>query len=382
MIRCLVKTYGLLGAIVVIVISGCAGIPVRGNIGGQWLDARVDSEIARYYLADYLTGRRGQQKLDDRIDALYNGTATNLPDRQMLKTVRDEFSADFAALYFADRIDGRELNREFRSELSRAKQSVSDRLRTGKLDLARELNRYEFLFVPGYLYQRHKMTGADLAAPRAALKRAGIDSRFVATVEDGPIEANAELVATAIRSSAPTGKKLIVVSVSKSGAEVALALTRLGARDAEHVAAWLNIAGTVQGTPLADDELLHIEELVGRIDVAGVESLTAALSRSRFAQFAVPAHILIVNYLGIPVSGSVSMLARSGFRQLRAHGPNDGVALLSDLVMPGSATLFELGRDHFLIDEELDTTTVALALSLARWVESDGARRVRASAGG
>src|SRR5688572_32792496 len=85
---------------------------------------------------------------------------------------------------------------------------------------------------------------------------------FVETVEDGAIEANAEIVAAAIRSRANNGRRLIVVSVSKSGAEVATALTRLGASGTSEVAAWVNIAGTLQGSPLADESLLQMEEVI------------------------------------------------------------------------------------------------------------------------
>ena len=50
-----------------------------------------------------------------------------------------------------------------------------------------------------------------------------------------------------------------------------------------------------------------------------------------------PATILVINYIAIPLTGSVSLLARSGFVQLRAHGRNDGLALLSDLIVPGAS---------------------------------------------
>ena len=33
---------------------GCAGLPVTGTIGGQTIETRVDSKVARYFLANYL----------------------------------------------------------------------------------------------------------------------------------------------------------------------------------------------------------------------------------------------------------------------------------------------------------------------------------------
>jgi hypothetical protein len=57
--------------------AACSGIAARGSVGGQTIDTRVDSEVARYYLANYLAGERGHAVLDERIDHIYrsaNGT--------------------------------------------------------------------------------------------------------------------------------------------------------------------------------------------------------------------------------------------------------------------------------------------------------------------
>src|ERR1700754_893567 len=84
---------------------------------------------------------------------------------------------------------------------------------------------YDVLIVPTYLYKRPLVSGADLSAPRKGLQAAGFTCYFVETADDGPIESNAEIVMTAIRAHANSGRRLLIVSASKSGAEVALALT-------------------------------------------------------------------------------------------------------------------------------------------------------------
>jgi hypothetical protein len=240
---------------------------------------------------------------------------------------------------------------------------------------------YEILIVPTYLYQRLPITGANLAAPRAALRRFGFATHFVETIEDGAIETNADIVAAAIKSRAQSGRRLILVSASKSGPEVALALTRLGDAGAGHVAAWINTVGALQGTPLADERLLtEVEELIGPVDAAGMESLTTERSRRRFATLRVPGHVAVVNYFGIPVSGSVSSWASAGFAPLRKYGPNDGILLLSDMIFPGALTVIELGLDHFLLDRNIDVTTIALATTLIDWIEQRRAGYDRLSA--
>ena len=115
--------------------------------------------------------------------------------------------------------------------------------------------------------------------------------------------------------------------------------------------------------------MLQTENVIGKVDAAGVESLSAARSRQRFAGFRIPRHSFVVNYIGIPFTGSVSMLARGGYWQLRVYGPNDGLSLLADLIAPDAVTLVELGRDHFLLDDQVDVATLALAVTLIRQVE-------------
>jgi hypothetical protein len=365
-----------------LLLTACAGLPARGKVGKQTIATRVDSEAARYYLADYLAGKRTNPALDERIDRIYLSAHNDLPDRDELKDLSDAFSIDFAALYLADRIARTPVNRRFRAVFDQAQAHARKAFPENRVRLPAAAAGYEVVFVPGYLYKRHPVTGADFAAPRAALQRVGLAHSFVEADEEGAVETNANLLVNAIRSRARAGRRLIMVSASKSGAEVALALTRLGPEGTGHVAAWVNIVGTLQGSPLADENLWQqLEDLIGRVNIAGVESLTTERSRRRFRAFRIPEHVLVTNYIGIPLSGSVSSLARTGFLQLRNHGPNDGLSLLSDLILPGAPTLAELGRDHFLLDEQIDVTTVALAMTVIRWLEEHEPQMSRIPAG-
>jgi hypothetical protein len=97
-----------------LLLSACAGLPVRGSVGMQTIETRVDSEAARYYLEHYLPGNRMNTELDERIDRVYQNANGSLPDRNELKHLSDDFSVDFAALYFADQITHAPVNRRFR----------------------------------------------------------------------------------------------------------------------------------------------------------------------------------------------------------------------------------------------------------------------------
>jgi hypothetical protein len=295
----------------------------------------------------------------------------HLPGRSDLQQLSEEFSIDFAALVLADRISRVPANRRFRSVFEEAFAYASKTVPQGRAQLPAGAERYEALLVPTYLYKRRFVQGADLSEPRAALEKVGLTCHFVETSDDGPIESNAEIVMAAIRARAQSGRRLIIISASKSGAEVALALTRLGPTETGNVAAWINAVGALQGTPLIDDDVLpELEFIVGKIDPAGVQSMSAARSRQRFESFRVPQQVLVINFFGIPLTGSVSFRAARGFYPMKKHGPNDGMVLLSDMILPGGITLTEVGSDHFLMDRHLDVTTVALTTAIIRWLEN------------
>jgi hypothetical protein len=353
-----------------LLLAACAGLPVRGMVGGQAIETRVDSEVARYYLGNYLAGKRSDALLDERIDRVYQNADGKLPDRDDLKKLSDDFSVDFAALYFADRIARVPENRRFRSNFDQAYEYTRKAFRQGRVEIPAAA-KYDVLFVPTYLYKRLTFTGADMAVPREALKKGGFTCYFVETQDDGAIEANADLVAAAIRARAQSSRRLIIVSASKSGPEVALALTKMEPAETGHVAAWINTVGALQGTPLVDERLLpEIEFIVGKVDIAGRDSLTVVRSRQRFDSFRIPEHVLVVNYFGIPTIGSISFMARLGFFPLRKYGPNDGLILLSDMVFPGGVTLVQLGSDHIQLNDHLDIAGVALAITVLGWLEN------------
>ena len=362
-----------------LVLSACAGLPVRGSVGMQGIDTRVDSEAARYYLGSYLAGQRTDAALDERIDRLYQSANGTLPDRYELKRLSDEFSVDFAALYLADQIAHIPVNRRFRRAFDEAYEYTSEAFPDGRVSLPKE---YEVLVVPTYLYKRFFSVGADMAVPRAALKKAGLTCHFVETQDDGAVETNADIVAAAIRAHAKSDRRLIILSASKSGPEVALALTKLGPAETQHVAAWINAMGALQGTPLVDDRLFpDLEIFMGKVDVAGTESMATPRSRRRFDSFRIPEHVLVVNYFGVPVVGSVSFLASKSYLPLRKYGPNDGTVLLPDMIFPGGVTLTELGSDHFMSRKPLDIVTVALAITVINWLEHPDGELVRRPGG-
>ena len=227
------------------------------------------------------------------------------------------------------------------------------------------------MFIPAYLYKRITFTGADLAAPRAALQRVGFNCDFVETDEEATVEANADLVIAAIRARAQSGRRLILVSASKSGPEVALALTRLGPAETRHVAAWINTVGALQGSPMADERLApELEYIVGKVNLGGQRKYDDGTQPAAFQFISRPRTCARDQLFWHSCEGERFLFSPQRLFSLAKYGPNDGVLLLSDMIFPGGITLAELGSDHFLLSDHLDITTVALAITVIGWLEN------------
>jgi hypothetical protein len=191
---------------------------------------------------------------------------------------------------------------------------------------------------------------------------------MIASAESGAVEDNAVAIAAAVREAGRRRETVILISASKSGAEAGFALSHLLApAEAACVAGWLNVAGALGGTPLADAALRPpISWIVRSIfwltgwDWAGLASMGTGPSRKRLESARMPESIAVVNLIAIPVSGSVGRKVFFGYKVLRRHGPNDGVVLLTDTIWPGGANIVALGADHLFSSRQDDEQGVAL----------------------
>ena len=351
---------------VAVACAACASIPairVEGTLAGTPIESSVDSEVARYYLESYVPGTKGRPELDRRIHELVVRHRASLPTREDLAQIATEFaSVDFAALFFADSLLADACNRKLNEAFAR---HLADRRRKDWSS-----SPWRVLFVPGFDYVAHgTLTGANVARPRLLARQLGLDNELVEIPSVGAVERNAHVLAAAIRTHAASGKRLIIAGASSAGPAIHLALGELLTREERaSVKAWLNLAGLLQGTAIVDwvreapqGWFLPMIAAYKGYDWEDLASMSTERSRKRFDRLRIDAEILVVNYLGIPVSGSVGVFARDQYRVLRALGPNDGLTLLPDALAPNAITIVALGRDHFLAeDPEIDAKTVAL----------------------
>ena len=195
---------------------------------------------------------------------------------------------------------------------------------------------------------------------------------------NGTIESNARYIAERIRSLSRGGTKLILVSTSKAGAEVVTALgSLLSAGEAKPVKAWLSIGGLLGGTRIADDAQSWPRSWLAAVyfwwhgfTTDSIASMTTARSRARLERVKLPSHILVLHYVAVPLSGQVSGAAMDRYLRLREQGPNDGLTLLSDELLPRGIVIVEPGEDHFYLDPLRDHKTLAFARLIVEALEA------------
>jgi hypothetical protein len=305
-------------------------------------------------------------------DAVRQGDVPAL--RERLAAISRASSIDAAARAFAAAMESLPRNREFRARFEAARASVA-------VAPASDAG-YLFVFVPGWLYQSNPDSGADLARPRAVLGAMGLATRLVPLDENGTVEANGAALAAELEGLAGDGRRLVLVSTSKGGPETHLALDQLGRSDrAGHVAAWVNIGGLLNGTARADWWMEWPQRwlavvgfaFLGR-DTEAIPSMMMAPRRARFAELRVPHGVLVVNYIGAPLTADIRPDVRADFEVIAPYGPNDGLTLLADAIVPEGITLVERGLDHYFAAPDLDRRIAALAVALLGELEPAAGR--------
>jgi hypothetical protein len=294
--------------------------------------------------------------------------------RETLADIARSSSIDAAAKAFAAAVESLPRNREFRARF--------DAARAGNPAVPAAGAGYLFVFVPGWLYRANPGSGADLARPRAVLGALGLATHFAAIDENGTVEANGAALAAELERLASDGRPLVVVSTSKAGPETHLALDQLGrSARAGHVAAWVNIGGLLNGTARADYWMEWPQRWVAAVAFAflgrgthAIPSMTTVPRRARFPELRVPRGVLVVNYIGAPLTADIRPDVRADFEVIAPYGPNDGLTLLADAIVPQGITLAERGLDHYFAAPDLDRRIAALAAAVLGELQASARR--------
>jgi hypothetical protein len=71
--------------------------------------------------------------------------------------------------------------------------------------------------------------------------------------------------------------------------------------------------------------------------------------------------MLMLQYVGAPLSGQIAAYVQGRYDDLKSLGPNDGLTLLADELIDGGVVITDIGLDHYYLDPDIDLKTFALA---------------------
>lgn len=348
-----------------VTMSNCCVIPknkVRGKFHTFNINTTVDSEIAKYYLENYLTDNKSNPDSDKKIDDINTEYPRETPSREDLQAISKKMSVDFGAIFFADRLlkykNNENLQKEFLQNLEMVK----------KNEVNFPNKDFLVLIVPGFDYvENGSVTGADFAKPRELIAKAGFAIHFVDIDPIGSVEENAEYLTKTIRNF--PDKNILIAGASSAGPAIYLSLGKnLQKEETKRIKAWLNLGGILQGVPVLDQFSKGYKSLLLNFVIwikdwkkKSFESMQTEISRKRFSEIKIPENILVINYLGMSLSGNISKFASDKYCLMRDDGPNDGLSLLPDLIVPNANSILAPESDHFFAeDPEIDRKTVAL----------------------
>ena len=210
------------------------------------------------------------------------------------------------------------------------------------------------VLVPGIFYRDYPHTGADGALLQAIAADAGMPLTIVPADGTQGLDAGAAAVCDTLLAQSGHGS-IVLISLSKGSAEVRQALTHARAPQAfADVRAWVSISGLPFGTPSFENFLRNPLRRVFAHALFAVKGWRLSKVRDVLAwrpdaPFSLPSGIRFVQIAAFPAHRHLrDRRSRRMHRELAAHGPNDGFAILKDLAqLPGEFIPF-YGADHYL----------------------------------
>jgi hypothetical protein len=232
------------------------------------------------------------------------------------------------------------------------------------------------IIVPGAFYRENPRSGADGRLLREQAERLDCPTRIIPIASRGTLKQNARIICDWLLDHHE--QPVILASLSKGGADVKMALAEPDAAAAfKNVAAWVNLCGILNGTPMAGwllsrDPVALLNRLYYTIRGQGLgflRDLGYGPGQPLDCPLQLPPHIRMVTIAGFPLQEHLtSALARRCHRRLTHLGPNDGSLILSDVcALPG--LLYPIwGADHYLRPK---TDVNQLVLSVLQYLDEE-----------
>jgi hypothetical protein len=226
------------------------------------------------------------------------------------------------------------------------------------------------VIVPGALYRERPDLGSDGRLVREVAESFNLRTDFIPLVSFGSVTHNARLIREWFMNHSP--ENVVLVSLSKGGADLRLALTAPDAPAVfRKVAAWVNVCGPLNGSRLANWILSSRARtwfMRWKFRLQGRDfHFVTDLRQGRGTLLDLPARpapaMKLVSVMGFPLRRHISSrYSRFCHRTLSAHGPNDGTTSLSDLQDWPGEIYPAWGMDHYFRPEQVAQRLIAAVL--------------------
>ena len=226
--------------------------------------------------------------------------------------------------------------------------------------------KYRIAIVPGFLSSCFADTPAFQKGQQILHQKYGLSVDLIPVPND-PSTDNAKVVGQHIRDHAKENpRKFILIGYSKGGPDVYEALAT-DKEAAQHVAAFVTVAGAVGGSVIADALPSQADKWIRQFNLTGckgdMDSGFKSLKRSvrhaflsSYPQSGVPTYSVIAQS---DLENTSKSLAET-WRLLATYGPvEDGQLLKEDAVLPDAKFLGSAHADHFAIALPFEDSTDA-----------------------
>jgi hypothetical protein len=227
------------------------------------------------------------------------------------------------------------------------------------------------VLVPGFGYDCF----ADwLQAPGAAtahLREQGYDLSLIPVEGLSSTTRNAKLIRDALMSmpAEPGPPRIVLIGYSKGSNDILEALVAYPELR-PRVAAFVSIAGSIGGSPLANDAEQDMAELLTRFpgakctvgDRGAVASLRPATRMAWLAANPLPKELRYYSVVTFPHPERISSILKQPYNKLSlVDARNDSQAIFYDQVVPGSTLAAYLNADHWAVAVPIARTHTTIA---------------------
>jgi len=302
-----------------------------------------------------------ERELLERAAAWPNHRALDrLSDETLERITRDE-GVDFATALLFERF-----------QKSSGQARFMERINTLRRLPSADSSKIEakLVIVPGALYLERPDLGGNGRIVREVAATLGLESDLIPLTSFGSVEHNAKLIRNWLEEH--LHERIILVSVSKGGADLKLALSAGDApRLFRNVVAWVNICGPLNGSRMANWILRSRSRTLffrwkfqlQKRDFQFITDLRHGADAPLASSVYLPASMEMLSLIGFPMRKHMTTrFSRFCHRTLAANGPNDGTTSLADLqALPGK--IYPVwGMDHYFRPESEARSLVSATL--------------------